>query len=390
MLRARRFWPQNGAATPVPALDGLRALAVLLTIVAHAWFFFPDIGNTAPGDIPIFYTHTGVHLFFVLSGFLLFQPYARWIARNDRQPSARTFYLRRLRRIAPAYWATLIILALLLAPPTFATAGNVALHIVWLHNLIPGLFDSINPVFWTMAVEVQFYAILPLCASTLHPLVRRLGLWPAATLFFGALFLVSIADATLLTLFPNAPRIPVIGTFVVGTSGLPYWLGVFACGMCLRMLTEMMVLRGTALAGYSALTGAVVLAVSVIVMPVLHHTMIGDFLFGLVYAALVYAVLSLPWLTRPFSWKPLRFIGLISYSLYLWHFIIMRLLDISLLGQVRTVPLHVLLGSLLGIVVGVPFAYVWYQIVERPFLTPRSSRLLELERVPAIAIANRD
>lgn len=388
MIRARQFWPHSGAAASIPAVDGLRAVAVLLTIIFHAWFVIPGIhDDITTYDFPLNYGRTGVQLFFVLSGFLLFQPYARWILGNSRRPSLKTFYLRRLRRVAPAYWAALIILVVLQSP-TISMARDVTLHIVWLHNLTRTSTWSFNPVFWTMAVEVQFYAILPLCAGALHWLVRRLRLWPAVTLFFGALFLVSIADATVQTVYPNTANLPVIGTFVVGTSGLPCWLGVFACGMCLRMLAETSALRGTPLTGYAAVVGAAVLALTVITLPVLHRMAIHDFLFGPVYAALLYAALSLPWLTRLFSWKPLRFIGLISYSLYLWHYVIIRLFDAFLLGQVQSVPLHVLLSSVVAIAVGVPFAYLWYQVVERPFLTQKPS--YSPGSVPAMAMANRD
>lgn len=386
MIRVRRFWPHSGAASPVPALDGLRALAVLLTLLFHAWFIIPGVHDDATTyDFPINYARTGVQLFFVLSGFLLFQPYARWALSRGAQPSTKVFYVRRLRRIAPAYWANLAVLAVMM-PLTPRLIRNVLLHVVWLQNLGPAIPFTINTVYWTMSVEVQFYIILPLCAAAFHMLVRRLGIRLGATLFFGALFLISPLDNLLVQLQPALTTTPIVNSFLFSMDSLPYWLAVFACGMCLRVLIEARGAQGRALPGYGALAGALILALSVTFLPALHHILVRDILFGPAYAALIYATLSLPWLTRLFSWNPLRLIGLISYSLYLWHYIIIRLFDVSVLGQVRSVPLHVLLGSVLAIVVGVPFAYVWYQIIERPFLVQRpSSGTRSFESAPAIA-----
>ena len=86
----KRAWPESGAVSPVPALDGLRAIAVLLVLVFHSWYRVP--GFLAPGQLqssnPLDAGHTGVHLFFVLSAFLLFQPYARWLFGLQARPSA--------------------------------------------------------------------------------------------------------------------------------------------------------------------------------------------------------------------------------------------------------------------------------------------------------------
>jgi Acyltransferase family len=69
-----RLWPESGAVSSIPALDGLRAVAVLFVLAFHAWLAAP--GFSRPGDLvftlPITYGRTGVQLFFVLSGFLLF------------------------------------------------------------------------------------------------------------------------------------------------------------------------------------------------------------------------------------------------------------------------------------------------------------------------------
>lgn len=124
------LWPESGAVNAIPALDGLRALAVVLVLVFHAWNDLP--GYIQPGQdpyqYPLNYGRTGVHLFFVLSGFLLFLPYARWMFGIQSRPSTQLFYARRLLRVGPAYWVCLALLALT-APITVSALKDVALHV---------------------------------------------------------------------------------------------------------------------------------------------------------------------------------------------------------------------------------------------------------------------
>src|SRR5215472_5489881 len=114
-----RLWPESGAVSPIPALDGLRAVAVLLVMLFHSWWYMPGQNAQGPqqGQFAINYARTGVPLFFVLSGFLLFLPYARWLFGLRPRPSTWLFYKRRALRIGPAYWVSLVIL-ILVAPLT--------------------------------------------------------------------------------------------------------------------------------------------------------------------------------------------------------------------------------------------------------------------------------
>src|SRR5690242_4861493 len=93
----------------IAALDGVRAIAALMVVSLHL-----NKGAGVPWSInrePLasslaVFGRTGVILFFVLSGFLLFMPYARALLFQERWPSLRTFYLRRIFRIWPGYYFT--------------------------------------------------------------------------------------------------------------------------------------------------------------------------------------------------------------------------------------------------------------------------------------------
>src|SRR5215470_6644912 len=113
--RARALLPLSSGPQEIRALDGLRAAAALSVLVYHAIRAITHQVSVFGLDFTFawYYTQTGVHLFFVLSGFLLFMPYARALVLGRPLPSARQFYRRRALRILPAYYVCLAILVLL-------------------------------------------------------------------------------------------------------------------------------------------------------------------------------------------------------------------------------------------------------------------------------------
>jgi peptidoglycan/LPS O-acetylase OafA/YrhL len=103
--------------TRIPGVEGLRAVAATAIVVLHAWSIPADVGSAAsPSWLTIFANplNEGVTLFFVLSGFLLWRPFARAVIDARDLPSLRRYARNRLLRILPAYWAVLLASALVL------------------------------------------------------------------------------------------------------------------------------------------------------------------------------------------------------------------------------------------------------------------------------------
>ena len=106
----KAIWPTNGAGQSIAALDGLRGIAVILVVVFHTIYFMSISPTTSAVTLTLLtktqpvwnIASSGVHLFFVLSGFLLFMPYARFLFGIKKAPNTRGFYLRRPLRILPA------------------------------------------------------------------------------------------------------------------------------------------------------------------------------------------------------------------------------------------------------------------------------------------------
>ncbi len=385
------LWPGSGAVTALPEIDGLRALAVLLVVCFHSWWIWPDrwVHGFVQAEYPIGNAWTGVHLFFVLSGFLLFQPYARWLFGLGAQPSTRLFYTRRLLRVAPAYWASLLILVAL-APITLAALGDLLLHAVYLSNLTSATTYSINGVYWTMAVEVQFYAILPGLAVLMHRLTSRYAPARAIAIVIGGVVLISAFWMLLLQhrIFLN---IPVIGSALIGNAALPYWIGIFGLGMaCGALYVYVQQVwhpnaaqreRLKALCTWGVIAALLVVAAVLLLKPLQDFSAL-DLLFGVVYAGLLLGVLfGVPVLRRVFETPVLRFIGLISYSIYIWHYAVMHAL-VPLVAPITSQPERVLLTAVLDLAISLPVAYVSFRLTEKPFFNLRRQAH---EKAPALA-----
>src|SRR5882724_8888930 len=143
------------------ALDGLRAIAALMVVFFHCGVEFRLPPFVIPG-------YSGVHLFFVLSGYLISRPFWARLLNGQPLPSWRTYAVRRFVRIYPTYFVALIVFVAMrlaghLHTPTFI---DVVLHVLLVFNWgTPAQFLAINIAMWTLAIEAQFYFILPLAAG---------------------------------------------------------------------------------------------------------------------------------------------------------------------------------------------------------------------------------
>jgi peptidoglycan/LPS O-acetylase OafA/YrhL len=182
--------------TRIPELDGLRGLAVLLVLICH---YIGDAEHAQLGYWPHHFLSalsvgwSGVDLFFVLSGFLIG---GILLDSRDSPHYFRTFYLRRIHRILPIYylWIALytvtVVFALTVAPSRLPVTGRdlevVPIYLLFLQNIIysPSHFQwNWLTVTWSLAVEEQFYLFAP-------PLVRSLSVqrlvWVLTTVVFAA------------------------------------------------------------------------------------------------------------------------------------------------------------------------------------------------------------
>ena len=167
----------------IPSLDGVRGIAVLWVIVFHYVWLAPPPDpwvaalSRAPWlDAIARHGYLGVDLFFVLSGFLLVLPWMARARRGAPPPDVREFYTRRVLRIVPAYYVHLVVLCVAFLPmlqgwmwwrpDAYVVLWNLIAHGAFLHLTSPltSSMLGVNGALWSLAIEAQFYLLLPLLA----------------------------------------------------------------------------------------------------------------------------------------------------------------------------------------------------------------------------------
>ncbi|HEX8035081.1 MAG TPA: acyltransferase [Ktedonobacterales bacterium] len=415
----------TGTST-IKSLDGVRGLAILLILWCHLYWFSPLLGGSGATFGLLRFTalnaQVGVHLFFVLSGFLLFLPYARALVHPNRDqvpwPHPLLFWQRRVRRIFPCYLLVLVcIVSLMVAVAARQGPGlGAALTQLPWGQLLPSLFllydlhrapfdliAGVNPVLrqvdgplWSLTVEWQFYLVLPLLAWSLSRLrsLRRVVLALLLLILVGLAirsfatwvhYALGIADPA------DAPGLVGLAcSLLFGIRGK--FLELFALGMLASLFYVWAIeqqhwtqaQQRTLALTLMPLAGAGLLYCSLwatfasgryegpqaFYWPdasvhggwAIDWAIAGDWTFGLCMLALVLIVLCLPrsW-GKLFSLRPLTTLGLLSYSLYLWH------MPIATLNARVGAPLPPLV--LVGLILAWSVAIYW--LVERPFLRYR-------------------
>jgi peptidoglycan/LPS O-acetylase OafA/YrhL len=347
----------------LPALDGLRALAVTGVLIQH--FDGPLAGF--PGDL-------GVSFFFVLSGFLI-----TWMLRREwlttGRISLKEFYARRTLRIFPAYYAFLALAYLnahlrLGAWPPGLTLSALTYT---LNYYLPWHGDSLGiGHLWSLAVEEQFYLVWP---TLLIVLTSRGG----GHLVGGLATMVAavLAWRTFLVLSGNATLEYAYIAFDTRFDNL-----AVGCLLAVGLESEPGRRLGAAAARFAWLPLPVLaaLVVSRIGISDRYHFSVGFTVEAVLMAVLLVQMLQLH-AHRLWSWielRPIRFVGRVSYSAYLFSFLgphsAQRLLFLPL-------PLRVLAG----IAGSVALASMMYFLVERPFLALKEPLTRRLRPGPPVA-----
>jgi peptidoglycan/LPS O-acetylase OafA/YrhL len=178
--------PSSGAR--LPGIEGLRAIAASSILVLHVWTLAPGENGTLLGPLERFRPDLafGVILFFTLSGFLLYRPFAAAIIRDASAPSIRRYFRNRALRILPAYWVILLLCAALgslrywdssdrLVNGRLLDPAKLAGTAAFVQDYSPSTVSTgIGPA-WSLAVEVVFYCSLPLLVLMAARLARGRG-----------------------------------------------------------------------------------------------------------------------------------------------------------------------------------------------------------------------
>ena len=284
----------------IKGLDGLRGISVLLVIFSHA-MIFDRLGWQDPAFRRFVSAENGVSVFFVLSGFLITLLLLREQAQRGRV-SLVNFYARRTLRIFPLYFLAITLVLLLdLGSVVSLRSCTYQYAYAYMFNFVPKACSfSAFSHFWSLAVEEHFYIIWPF----VFLLGRRIGM---------ALLLVFIAASQIwgASLFGAYAATHSINRWTFPAAA-PIAYGCLAAYACTSPIVDKWLRKGTA--SPVLLTGAICgIAGYVAGLPRVC------FLAGVTLLILfVYFNQRSP-MVRALEIRPLAYIGLISYGLYVWQ-----------------------------------------------------------------------
>ena len=376
------------SAAHIPALDGIRGLAILL-VVPHNTNLLLETAFHGPAYLVkefLLFGWAGVQLFFVLSGFLIS---GALLDTQDSPSYYRSFYARRVLRILPLYYGVLVVTFLVLTPLQLAPPETLHTqqHQIWLWTFLSNWTDPQGRVvagfahFWSLAVEEQFYLLWPLVLHRMRP-QRVLRLC-------GGICVAALASRTAMRVAGYPPEYVyefticrmdalALGAAAAALVRLPSWKARLQRGSRYLPWAALVVWAGGALvthdyqrSGWQTQTfGMSALAVA----------------FTLLLLAAVCTYGARPtWLSRALCMAPLRSAGKYSYAMYVFHFPISKLLGTRLLGpaaSAHSATIAVLYAAAVTVVTYL-CAALSYHLYEQRFLrlkryfVPTSARLAE-------------
>jgi Predicted acyltransferases len=306
-----------------PDIDGLRAVAVIAVILFHL------NANWLPGGF------LGVDIFFVISGYLIGGILYRELSTGTF--SLKRFYLRRMRRILPAFFAvvvfTLIVGAQLMVPGSdeWNTARSSAKWSVFFGG---NFFSALNTDYfaptvevqplnhlWSLAVEEQFYFIYPLILWAIMGIIKRI-LPPASS------SLTRCVNVVLTALAIASFALAFLPISLHGTALVPYYLphlrfGELLIGAILAVAVAQGNLQPSAKTATFVGSLSILVLIACLVLPFPNTTPwfpgFAAALPCIASAGIIYAGARPYWFASALSHRAVVFVGKISYSLYLWH-----------------------------------------------------------------------
>jgi peptidoglycan/LPS O-acetylase OafA/YrhL len=384
----------------VPALDGVRGYAAIGVLFLHTSFYAGVIALGGLPGIPVLgWLTVGLTVvlspFFLLSGMMLYRPFARATFDGTKRPALKPFFARRMLRIFPTYLVVVAAALLLIGMANISSVWDVIRPIVLMHYFfgtstatqIPGL-----EITWTVVTEVLFYLLLPAAAALINKYARKVSGDPARQL---RRIVWSLVPAVLLgPAWEVYTHLPSMGPYPIEIFWPPGFIGLMAVGMIFG-----------AMSAYYEKTGEVpwlyrmaarspmsfwVLAFGVYLLncvkplssdagsgayPPMSQALMDHTLFML-WAVLVMTPLLAPTararlMERALGNKLGVFLGKISYGVYLWHFPVLyfaygagNMFGTPPMLMPGAQPTWVLIGEVL--VGSIILATASYYLIERP------------------------
>jgi peptidoglycan/LPS O-acetylase OafA/YrhL len=358
----------------IRGLDELRGIAAVMIVIYHIYqSYFRGIPNYNAEGILVFPAtfnpdfnllnelSAGVNLFFVLSGFLIHLLYAD---KHFDWEASKVFLSKRLFRILPPYYASIAIALTggLLISYFRVDVWNVLMHVLCIHNFKPEYAFGIQAVYWSIAVEVQFYILY-----CIYRFIADRYAWQHKLLgFFIFCLMVSVVYKSILYLS--------VDNITINNAGLR-WMILY--NTILRFPEWLL---GALFFEYLPLIKKIrykyvwvlILLVSTALLNhyFIWHVFGSDLAYSIAFSLLIVCLTDLQ---KDVAW--LIFLGNISYSLYLNHFLIYSVWDtawLRILDLPRVASIERIFIMVSGFFVCIAGSYVLYRLIEKPAMNLKS------------------
>jgi peptidoglycan/LPS O-acetylase OafA/YrhL len=363
-------------------IDALRGLAASVIVIHHVVRINQMQLPAFLSFIPAYFGY-GVPLFFIISAFSLYYSYS---VRLKGSSDIRAYAIHRFARIAPLFYFMLAVWSITSyykfgLPPNPA---EIIANLAFLFNFVPAWQNSVVWAGWSIGVEFLFYALLPLLIANVRTT------WASVSVLA-----VSLGVAWS---FQAAPDTSAASVSILMYA--PFFaMGIITWGLFVERRSD-----SDRKSGIAALCGAVVLAAAVLstgpirsLMLTLPYKRVEFYMLGVVFALLVYSQAVHPVIA--ISNRAMRFLGEISFSLYLLHpWLILMLKPMYTQFTTRLSPaLCFLLSTVCTFAVLIPVAWMTYRWIEspgmafgkawsrKPQLNESRTRVAPVEAAPATA-----
>lgn len=371
-MLVRLFRRETTSKEFIPVIDGLRFLAIMMVMMFHldgyikqksaALSFAP--ANETLAQVPdiFIFGFQGVHLFFVISGFILAIPFMRYgLGLTDKKTRLKAYYLRRLTRLEPPYVISTVAIFLLLVLffdnkyPLGILTTSLFASLFYVHALVfPGEPPYINQITWSLEMEVQYYLIAPFLVGGLCLLKNKIGRR-------AVILILIIACACLSWLEQFYWQVPVLN--------LTLYLHYFLSGI---LLCDIFLLDSEKLGRLSNVW--VFILGLLLLIPILSVNHSYAYNIGLRIAsplmvlAFYLIVFGNKWWNKIFSLNGLTLIGGMCYTIYLLHYVAISAFGGVLVPRIYlsnfTVYYWVQLLMLLAIVLLI--SAIFFLLIEKP------------------------
>lgn len=350
----------NKSTLKLEYIDSARGLAILGVMLTHISQY---VSFNVPSwlEVPVESGLRGVQLFYVASAFTLFLSFDN---RKEHETNLiRNFFIRRFFRIAPMYYLGIIYYLwqdglgprYWLGDMPYISIWNILANIFFVHGFNPYWITSVVPGGWSIAVEMSFYMILPFLFLSISSLDKAL-IW-----FVGSIVLSTVFKLALLQ-FPLISSVQLWNEYLY--LFFPSQFPVFIAGIVYYFLSKKESIR---------LTRTTVITSSILFLCFVAECLSGHGFYMQKHIQWSIAFIGLLWIMQYYApvilVNPItKYIGQISFSLYIVHFAVLHFLSQFNLFEFVSEPiLHFFFQTLLTIVVASIIASLTYNIIELPF-----------------------